>query len=144
MRKWWSFILFLVVLFISFSSATNGSSIRSDFTIAGCSIDNSAGEKINLPANSCSGNGFYYCDSSSQVSIDANPNGAAFNIAGLTNLAGNVMGMMPHPERAAFLKQVPFWISGPWGQKKQALASSSFYQEGPWEKLFVSLKDYLS
>ena len=28
-----------------------------------------------------------------------NPNGSTYNIAGITNKAGNVMGMMPHPER---------------------------------------------
>ncbi len=32
---------------------------------------------------------------------DANPNGSARNIAGLFNEAGNVLGMMPHPERLA-------------------------------------------
>jgi phosphoribosylformylglycinamidine synthase len=34
------------------------------------------------------------------VSDGANPNGAARSIAGITNAAGNVLGMMPHPERA--------------------------------------------
>lgn len=29
-----------------------------------------------------------------------NPNGSVANIAGITNKAGNVLGMMPHPERA--------------------------------------------
>jgi phosphoribosylformylglycinamidine synthase len=29
-----------------------------------------------------------------------NPNGSVANIAGITNEAGNVLGMMPHPERA--------------------------------------------
>jgi phosphoribosylformylglycinamidine synthase subunit PurQ / glutaminase len=44
---------------------------------------------------------FRYCDSSGAVVPDANPNGSASNIAGIINEAGNVMGMMPHPERAA-------------------------------------------
>ena len=34
------------------------------------------------------------------VSDAANPNGATRGIAGITNAAGNVLGMMPHPERA--------------------------------------------
>ena len=34
------------------------------------------------------------------VEYDGNPNGSARNIAGICNEAGNVMGMMPHPERA--------------------------------------------
>ncbi len=44
---------------------------------------------------------FRYCDVNGDVSEAANPNGSVENIAGLTNTAGNVMGMMPHPERAA-------------------------------------------
>jgi hypothetical protein len=34
------------------------------------------------------------------VTAEANPNGSARNIAGIVNAAGNVLGMMPHPERA--------------------------------------------
>ncbi|HET6764993.1 MAG TPA: phosphoribosylformylglycinamidine synthase subunit PurQ [Longimicrobiaceae bacterium] len=43
---------------------------------------------------------FRYCDASGAVTADANPNGAARNIAGIRNAAGNVLGLMPHPERA--------------------------------------------
>jgi phosphoribosylformylglycinamidine synthase I len=43
---------------------------------------------------------FRYCDREGEVTADANPNGAARNIAGIVNAAGNVLGMMPHPERA--------------------------------------------
>ena len=32
---------------------------------------------------------------------DSNPNGSLHNIAGISNKQGNVLGMMPHPERAA-------------------------------------------
>ncbi|MFP4460173.1 MAG: phosphoribosylformylglycinamidine synthase subunit PurQ [Candidatus Zixiibacteriota bacterium] len=44
---------------------------------------------------------FRYCDSDGNVTKDANPNGSINNIAGLSNRRGNVMGMMPHPERAS-------------------------------------------
>lgn len=44
-----------------------------------------------------------YCDVKGRVVSDANPNGAARNIAGIVNQAGNVMGLMPHPERNAEL-----------------------------------------
>lgn len=44
---------------------------------------------------------FRYVDESGAVSSAANPNGSARNIAGLTNAEGNVLGMMPHPERCA-------------------------------------------
>ncbi|MCX7044434.1 MAG: phosphoribosylformylglycinamidine synthase subunit PurQ [Candidatus Sumerlaeota bacterium] len=42
---------------------------------------------------------FRYCDENGMVTDKANPNGAVGNIAGITNKAGNVLGMMPHPER---------------------------------------------
>lgn len=42
---------------------------------------------------------FYYCDESGKITTEANPNGAARNIAGICNAERNVFGMMPHPER---------------------------------------------
>ena len=42
---------------------------------------------------------FRYCASSGEVTDAANPNGSLHNIAGIVNRAGNVLGMMPHPER---------------------------------------------
>ncbi len=44
---------------------------------------------------------FRYCDEKGNITPESNPNGAAENIAGITNKARNVFGMMPHPERAA-------------------------------------------
>ena len=43
---------------------------------------------------------FRYCDEQGNVTDEANPNGSINNIAGILNAAGNVAGMMPHPERA--------------------------------------------
>ena len=43
---------------------------------------------------------FRYADRAGQPTEAANPNGAANNIAGIVNEAGNVLGMMPHPERS--------------------------------------------
>jgi phosphoribosylformylglycinamidine synthase len=42
---------------------------------------------------------FRYCDADGRVTEAANPNGSLHNIAGVTNEAGNVLGLMPHPER---------------------------------------------
>jgi phosphoribosylformylglycinamidine synthase I len=42
-----------------------------------------------------------YADAEGRVSDEANPNGSANGIAGLVNQRGNVLGLMPHPERAA-------------------------------------------
>jgi len=43
---------------------------------------------------------FRYCDKNGEATDEANPNGARSNIAGICNLDRNVLGMMPHPERA--------------------------------------------
>jgi phosphoribosylformylglycinamidine synthase len=42
-----------------------------------------------------------YCTSEGKVTPEANPNGSLDNIAGIRNAEGNVLGMMPHPERSA-------------------------------------------
>jgi len=44
---------------------------------------------------------FKYCSSYGEIVEDANPNGSVENIAGIINKKGNVLGMMPHPERCA-------------------------------------------
>ena len=43
---------------------------------------------------------FRYCDARGEVTDAANPNGALNNVAGICNEARNVVGLMPHPERA--------------------------------------------
>ena len=64
--------------------------------------------QISLPI--AHGEGNYYCDEATLAQLRANhqivfeyvdnPNGSTANIAGVMNQAGNVLGMMPHPERA--------------------------------------------
>ena len=44
---------------------------------------------------------FRYCSTDGRVTSNANPNGSLHNIAGIVNARGNVLGMMPHPERCA-------------------------------------------
>jgi phosphoribosylformylglycinamidine synthase len=75
------------------------------------------GQLLEIPLNSYEGNyttdpaGFaamqrdnrivlQYSDSTGRVTDEANPNGSMGNTAGITNQAGNVAGLMPHPERA--------------------------------------------
>lgn len=43
---------------------------------------------------------FRYCDEEGRAVRESNPNGSRANIAGICNLDRNVLGMMPHPERA--------------------------------------------
>lgn len=72
--------------------------------------DYEAGQVINIPI--AHGEGNYYCDEETLAKLKANnqiaftyegdnPNGSLEDIAGITNERGNVLGMMPHPERAA-------------------------------------------
>jgi len=44
---------------------------------------------------------FRYCSASGEIGESTNVNGSLHNIAGICNAQGNVLGMMPHPERAA-------------------------------------------
>lgn len=46
---------------------------------------------------------FQYCTADGEITPAANPNGSLLNIAGIFNREKNVLGMMPHPERAAEL-----------------------------------------
>lgn len=43
---------------------------------------------------------YRYCNADGETDEQSNPNGSIRNIAGIRNAAGNVFGMMPHPERA--------------------------------------------
>lgn len=69
----------------------------------------SAGEQIDIPI--AHGEGNYYCDEKTLAELKANnqivfryatdnPNGSVDDIAGICSKEGNVLGMMPHPERA--------------------------------------------
>ncbi|MBD2022034.1 phosphoribosylformylglycinamidine synthase subunit PurQ [Leptolyngbya sp. FACHB-36] len=44
---------------------------------------------------------FRYCSATGEIESSGNPNGSLSNIAGICDRQGNVLGMMPHPERAA-------------------------------------------
>jgi len=44
---------------------------------------------------------FRYCNKEGEVSQEANPNGSILNIAGIINSQGNILVMMPHPERCS-------------------------------------------
>ena len=63
----------------------------------------------------------------------------------MTNREGNVLAFMPHPERGAYLRQVPETIKGPWSERRSEARRNreSFDQPGPGFKMFQSLSDYL-
>jgi phosphoribosylformylglycinamidine synthase len=67
---------------------------------------------------------FKYCDDAGRETPEANPNGSLLNIAGVCNLEGNVVGLMPHPERASETILSP-------------------YRNENARKVFAGLKDFL-
>jgi len=73
---------------------------------------------------------FQYCDSNGDVieSYPTNPNGSLLNSAGICNKKGNVLAMMPHPERATFGYQAK--------EKK-------INELLPASKIFASMKKYI-
>ncbi|MEM3615349.1 MAG: phosphoribosylformylglycinamidine synthase I [Candidatus Methanomethylicia archaeon] len=62
-----------------------------------------------------------------------NPNGSYMDIAGVCNSSGNVMGLMPHPERATYYWQYPHFRSIP--------LKKDYYGDGYW--IFKSMHDYI-
>ena len=76
----------------------------------------------------------YYCtpDGAEATAYPWNPNGAMGALAGLHGLDGQVLAFMPHPERAAWLWQVPEDIAGPWGERRRAAVGQPIaHAEGP-------------
>ncbi|MFO7945256.1 MAG: phosphoribosylformylglycinamidine synthase I [Armatimonadota bacterium] len=91
---------------------------------------------------------FQYCDVDGNVedTREINPNGAMENIAAICNPQGNVMAVMPHPERASFLRQIPAEIGGPWAQKKiEAYGDAeALNSPGPGLAVFESMAEQLA
>ncbi len=84
-----------------------------------------------------------YCDHRGVVDdrFPVNPNGSVENIAGICNEQGNVLAMMPHPERATWLRQVPEDLPGEWGRKRRRASGDAglLDGEGPGRRFFSSV-----
>lgn len=88
-----------------------------------------------------------YCTKEGEIReiFPVNPNGSIFNLAGVSNREGNVLAMMPHPERANFLRQIPDDLGDryarlkleAWGDPK------SLSQAGPGRRIFASMREYI-
>lgn len=67
---------------------------------------------------------FRYADPGGRLAsgFPANPNGSEAAAAAVGNAAGNVLALMPHPERAQNLGAVPRAVVGPWGEARAAFA----------------------
>jgi len=90
---------------------------------------------------------FQYCDAEGNVEDrpEINPNGAVANIAGICSPDGRVMAMMPHPERASFLGQVPTDLGGPWSRRRRAAwgDAEALQAPGPGRVIFNSMREAL-
>lgn len=79
---------------------------------------------------------FRYCDEKGKVidKFPINPNGSIYSIAGISNKQGNVLAMMPHPERANWVRQLP---------NKKNLSFNETEKQAPARKIFESMKNYI-
>ncbi|MCK5131086.1 MAG: phosphoribosylformylglycinamidine synthase I [Candidatus Sabulitectum sp.] len=90
--------------------------------------------------------GLTYCgvDGSAPHGWPGNPNGSLLDVAALMNADGNVLAMMPHPERSFHLWQVPPDMQGPWGDMRRNSSMKDLEdQPGPGAIIFKSLAKYL-
>ncbi len=90
---------------------------------------------------------FRYCAAGGEINDEfpVNPNGSTYNIAALCNREGNVFAMMPHPERASWVYQLPYELGGQWAQAKdQAWGEhAKMRAPGPGRIIFESLREAL-
>lgn len=79
---------------------------------------------------------FRYCDTGGETGNEfpVNVNGSVENIAGICNPEGNVLGMMPHPERSSFAWQLPF---------VDPTARRQIDVPGPGRLIFESMRRYI-
>ena len=85
------------------------------------------------------------CDGRVEDRFPVNPNGSTDSIAGICNPSGNVFALMPHPERAVWLRQIPDDISGEYAEAKQSAYGNfqKMSEAGPGRKMFESMREYL-
>jgi len=83
-----------------------------------------------------------YCTASGETAthFPENPNGAQFAIAGLCNPKGNVLAIMPHPERGSWAHQVPRRVGGTWGRSRDSVTGGELFHAGPGRGFFESLR----
>lgn len=88
---------------------------------------------------------FKYCDCKGNVvgEYPINPNGAIHSLASLSNIAGNIVAIMPHPERSAFLRQIPPDIWGEWGELRRKINYLNDENVGPGMKIFISFREFI-
>lgn len=88
-----------------------------------------------------------YCESDGRPArgFPSDPNGSERQAAGISNQRGNVVAMMPHPERATWLRQVPEELDSLWAERRIAsrTRAADRDQDGPCARVFHSIRDYI-
>lgn len=75
-----------------------------------------------------------------EENFPTNPNGAIYNIAAICNKKGNVMAIMPHPERASFIRQLPDSVE----LKNKFIGNFNAMEDpAPAMHIFKSMKKYI-
>lgn len=89
---------------------------------------------------------FRYCDANGTVleSFPINPNGSFRNAAGIYNPQGNVLAFMPHPERAAWTRQLPRDLNVTPTRDSRTDPLEALRHPGPGLKFFTSMKSFIS
>jgi phosphoribosylformylglycinamidine (FGAM) synthase-like amidotransferase family enzyme len=90
---------------------------------------------------------FKYCrpDGGPADSFPLNPNGSERMAAAVSNPEGNVVAIMPHPERCAWMGQVPVETGGNWSARRLRAQGSkrAMQEDGPGARLFRALGRYI-
>lgn len=90
---------------------------------------------------------FKYCkhDGVHAEEFPDNPNGSGRMAAAICNPEGNIVAMMPHPERCTWVRQVPIEARGPWGEVRRASRCSpgAMDADGPGARIFRSIRKYI-
>jgi phosphoribosylformylglycinamidine synthase I len=87
-----------------------------------------------------------YCraDGSEPGGFPDDPNGSERHAAAISNPQGNVVAIMPHPERAAWLRQVPVDLAGSWSETRAGVRTWKDAEgAGPGFRVFRSMKKYI-
>ncbi len=84
-------------------------------------------------------------DGGDATEFPANPNGSAEGAAAVCNAAGNVLALMPHPERAVDLGQLARGVAGEWGERRRRACEAGELRDepGPGLLLFEGLRRHL-
>lgn len=86
---------------------------------------------------------YAHADGTPASDYPANPNGAEAAAAAVCNPRGNVLALMPHPERAQDAGAIARAIAGPWAERRERDAAAGAQVEGPGLMIFEGLRRHL-